>query len=344
MGKILSVAIPAYNAERCLDRCLVSMLAESVLDQLDIVIVDDGSVDATGEIADSYAARFPGNVSVIHKENGGHGSGINTAVKQAVGKYFRVVDADDWLVTENLVRHIGELRQCRADLVINGFDRVKGKKHRKVPVCIPNALQGTVKTVEEISPFLPVVRNCFTIHGMTFCLEKYRSSHTQLSEGVFYEDNEFTILPFKEISTIYFSPLRLYQYFIGYQEQSVSDQNQINKLPHLGRVLLRLLDSYCEEDYFPIMAKEYVEEKIAILVVAYLTTCLLREPDRPAGRCRAEEMMKYIQSKCPIIYQKSVSRYRKLSVLHDCGINGKIFDAVLDSKVYQGLRDCVRNW
>ena len=96
--KYLTIAIPSYNSELYLERCLDSMiLPAGWMEQVEIIVVNDGSTDRTGEIADDYVRRFPDTVKVIHKENGGHGSGVNAGLEHAEGKYFKVVDSDDWL-------------------------------------------------------------------------------------------------------------------------------------------------------------------------------------------------------------------------------------------------------
>ena len=71
--KILTVTIPSYNAEKYLDKGIPTMLEQSILDDIEIIIVDDGSTDRTAEIADGYCRKYPDTIKVIHKENGGHG-------------------------------------------------------------------------------------------------------------------------------------------------------------------------------------------------------------------------------------------------------------------------------
>lgn len=93
--KYLTITVPCFNSQDYLMRCLDSLLAGG--DDVEIIIVNDGSTDRTGEIAESYARCYPKIVTVVHKENSGHGSGVNTGLKLASGKYFKVVDSDDWL-------------------------------------------------------------------------------------------------------------------------------------------------------------------------------------------------------------------------------------------------------
>ena len=103
MNKALTVIIPAYNVSRYIAQGMDSLLEEpSILPYLDIIVVNDGSTDDTLDKASKYANMFPESVSVINKENGGHGSGINVGIRAAKGKYFKVLDGDDWVRTDGL--------------------------------------------------------------------------------------------------------------------------------------------------------------------------------------------------------------------------------------------------
>ena len=102
MEKILTISIAAYNMEQYIEHTLNSLIDEHIIDLLEIFVVDDGSMDRTLEIAMQYAKRYPQSIYPIHKENGGYGSTINTSVKLATGKYFKLLDGDDWYAKENL--------------------------------------------------------------------------------------------------------------------------------------------------------------------------------------------------------------------------------------------------
>lgn len=117
MNKLLTVVVPSYNAEKYLRHNLDSLCLEELLGELEIIVVDDGSTDSTAQIADEYAEKFPGTVVPVHKENGGHGSGINTGIRYATGMYFKVIDADDWVDAEDLKNLICFIREkCRKHL------------------------------------------------------------------------------------------------------------------------------------------------------------------------------------------------------------------------------------
>ena len=116
--KLLSIVIPTYNTEQYLRRCLDSVLTSEVLPELEVLVVNDGSKDRSPEIAREYEARYPDTVTLIDKENGGHGSTINEGLRAATGKYFRVLDSDDWFDTCNFVKFFAALHDCDEDVVI----------------------------------------------------------------------------------------------------------------------------------------------------------------------------------------------------------------------------------
>ena len=106
--KLLTVTVPCYNSEQYMEKCIESLLPGG--EDVEIIIVDDGSTDRTGEIADRYAEEYPSMVRVIHKENGGHGSAVNAGIENATGIYFKVVDSDDWVNKDSYLRILVSLR------------------------------------------------------------------------------------------------------------------------------------------------------------------------------------------------------------------------------------------
>ena len=105
--KLLSIAIPCYNSAGYMRKCIDSLLPGG--EDVEIIIVNDGSSDNTPDIAEEYRERFPGIIKVVNKENGGHGSAVNAGLEQARGLYFKVVDSDDWRSEE----HTSELQSQR---------------------------------------------------------------------------------------------------------------------------------------------------------------------------------------------------------------------------------------
>ena len=119
--KVLTVAIPVYNTEKYLKRCFDSVLIGEILDDIEIVAVNDGSKDHSIDILKDYEGRYPGTVVVVDKENGGHGSAVNAALDHATGRYFRVLDSDDWFFSGDFVEMVRRLRSEKADVVISNY-------------------------------------------------------------------------------------------------------------------------------------------------------------------------------------------------------------------------------
>ena len=132
--KLISFLVPAYNSEAYLDRCLLSLVGFG--EDVEIIVVDDGSKDSTGEIADRYALEHS-NVQVIHQENGGHGEAVNAGLRNATGRYYKVVDSDDWVNTKSLIRIMTKMKKLEedggVDMLLANFvyDKV-GAKHKKL--------------------------------------------------------------------------------------------------------------------------------------------------------------------------------------------------------------------
>ena len=119
--KLLSVVIPAYNVEKYINQCLHSFVVKRILPFIEVLIINDGSNDATYDMAAAYERQYPDTFKVITKQNGGHGSAINMGIKEATGKYFKVVDGDDWVDPQALTALIETLRISNSDVVFHNF-------------------------------------------------------------------------------------------------------------------------------------------------------------------------------------------------------------------------------
>ncbi len=111
--KILSVSIASYNVEKFLDQTLESCLVPEIMDRLEVIIVNDGSKDGTADVAKKYTEKWPDTFILVDKENGGYGSTVNVGIKTATGKYFRLLDGDDWFDKDGLREFIGILEQAQ---------------------------------------------------------------------------------------------------------------------------------------------------------------------------------------------------------------------------------------
>lgn len=155
--KLLTITIPSYNSQDYLERCVESLLPGG--DDVEILIVDDGSTDRTPEIADGYAQKYPNIVKAIHQENGGHGEAVNTGIRNASGLYFKVVDSDDWVDGEAYHAVLGALAEISRggkplDMLVSNFVYEKeGVKHKTVMKYTAMLPQGRIFGWEEARHF-----------------------------------------------------------------------------------------------------------------------------------------------------------------------------------------------
>lgn len=217
--KILTIAVPSYNMEKLLPKCLDSFIVEEILDDIEVIIVNDGSKDKTLEVAQSYVEKYPNVFKVIDKENGGHGSGINYGVKNATGKFFKLVDADDWVMSENMVEYIKMLKEHpNVDMFINDYNFVYEPDFNiespGVLCQIPEE-----KKYKEIEFWNYIHKAMHALTYKTEILAKFK-----FSEKCFYEDQEYVNFPILYVNTVYVSDLNVYQYRLGRQGQSVSTE------------------------------------------------------------------------------------------------------------------------
>ena len=323
MGKLLTAAVPAYNAGWCLDKCLSSFVTDPVSSSIEVIVVNDGSTDGTREIALGYAGRHPGIFRLIDKENGGHGSVINAAVKQAAGKYFNVVDADDWILTDNLPRFLETLSRTEADVLLTHYHTVDANSGKRREFKTGGIPLNEAYTLDEFTAHRGNIYPCVNLHGLTYRTGLYRNSGTILSEGIFYEDQEYATLPFVNVQTILPLDLFLNQYRIGSASQSVSDRSIVKRLSHVEQVVRRLFRCYIESGGASEGAKRYIAWKAADMLHYYYVAALVKNPDKPGGRKEAARVREEMRGLAPSIVEKMDFRYRLSAAMNRLKFSGR---------------------
>lgn len=239
-NKILTIIIPSYNVSSYIEKTLNTFAAEEIIDDLQILVVNDGSADNTEEIALKYNKLYPESFFVISKENGGHGSTINTGIKMAKGKYIKVVDGDDWVDTNELISFVSELKKLDSDLILTPFTRVYVDKNELAIVDIPNLIANKTYDIEEI---ILNLKDSLQMHSITFKTSILKKIQP-LDEHCFYVDQEYVLFPLEYVKTAIFIPFNVYQYRLGIQEQSVNWYNlQKNRYMH-KRVIESVLQQF----------------------------------------------------------------------------------------------------
>ncbi|RYV53065.1 glycosyltransferase family 2 protein [Pengzhenrongella frigida] len=242
--KTLTLVVPCFNSAAYLHRCLDSLVQCG--DDLEVLVVDDGSHDETGAIAEAYAERFPGTVRVIHQPNGGHGSAINTGLEHATGQYLKVVDSDDWLDVEALGRVLDSLRTMVADgadvdMVVSNFVYEKVDKRNKKAMRYRGVLPtGRVFSWDDVGQFGP--SQYILMHSLIYRTDLLRECGLRLPEHTFYVDNLYAYVPLAHVERIVYLDEDLYRYFIGRSDQSVNESVMIGRVDQQLRINRMMID------------------------------------------------------------------------------------------------------
>lgn len=257
MKKILSVSIAAYNVESTIQKCLDSFLKSNYIKDLELLVVNDGSSDKTLSIVSEYENKYPGIIKVINKKNGGHGSTINTSLEYATGKYFKVVDGDDWVKIDELDRLISRLNKENVDLIINGFSWVFPNEYREQHDEMPFSL-NKVYLFEDLLKNNRI-QKYFFMHAITVRTEILREINMHITEKCFYADNEYNFFVYMATKTICFDNSCAYQYRMGTSGQSVSAEGQYRHLEDRLKILEEITSIYQNhEDNLSLEKKKYL--------------------------------------------------------------------------------------
>ena len=263
--KLLTVTVPCYNSAEYMEKCVDSLLRGG--DRVEIIIINDGSKDSTGAIADRYAEQYPNIVKVIHQENGGHGEGINQGVLHATGKYFKVVDSDD-VLGEDFPAFLDKLEECESvggvDLFVTNYYYVHtdGVGDRSISY-------KSVLPTDRIFGWSDTKRfrlhQLITIHSSTFRTELMKRCSEPLPKHVFYEDNLMVYRVLPDVEKIYYMDIDLYRYWIGRPDQSVQESVMKKRYTHQILVTEKCFTTCQLDTIKEKMLKKYLRHELFIM-------------------------------------------------------------------------------
>lgn len=247
--KLLSIAIPCYNSAAYMKKCIESLLVGG--EDVEILIVDDGSTkDNTAQIADEYAEKYPSIIKTIHKENGGHGSGVNTGIDHATGLYFKVVDSDDWVKKDAYFKVLEKLREYSQeenalDMLISNFVYDKeGAKRKKIMQYRKILPVDQVFSWDDCHHFSKA--HYILMHSVIFRTQLLRDCGIRLPEHTFYVDNLYVFEPLPYVRRMYYLDVNFYRYYIGRADQSVNESVMITRVDQQIRVNKIMIDYMLE--------------------------------------------------------------------------------------------------
>lgn len=289
--KLVTICVPSYNVQRYLERCLITLVDHPMAGNIEILVIDDGSKDATAKIGKMFEEHFPGIVRLISKPNGGHGSTINRAIEEGCGKYFMVVDGDDWIDSKQFAKLLSEIKAGKydTDIISSNYHHV----NLESGVCTPWIQQADV---EYFKPSrledLDTENIYFTLAGSMIKLPLLKSLHMPLQENTFYVDVEYILFPVPKINTVTFTDYFIYKYCQGNVEQSIHIPTMVNRFDHHNRVMMRVLD-YANTPMTEAQKSYYFAILKRLLVTQY-GLCLVYDQDKDRGYARAKQFDEYL--------------------------------------------------
>ena len=298
--KYISFAIPCFNSQNYMSRAIDSLLTGK--DEVEILIVNDGSRDQTSEIAHEYMENYPDIVRVIDKENGGHGDAVNAGLGAAQGKYFKVVDSDDWVDEEALKRILTLIRNLEEDgeqidmLVSNFVYEKTGASHKKC-VHYRNALpQDEIFRWDDIGHFR--LDQYILMHSVIFRTRLLKECGLHLPEHTFYVDNIFVFEPLPFVKNMYYLDVNFYRYYIGREGQSVNEEIMLSRVDQQIRVNKIMID-YLAENKARVLTrrklKNYMFNYLEIITV--ISSILLIRAGTEEALEKKQELWQYIKQK-----------------------------------------------
>ncbi len=309
----LTVVIPSYNAEAHLETCLSSFFSFNTNQKFEIIVVDDGSTDSTANITKKYTEKYPDIVRLLSKENGGHGSTINAAIKIAKGRYFKVIDADDWVVNFDLF--LDSLVNIQADAVITGYQQIILGTNQYIDFSSVCKYNNEDISLNKLLQKYHKIGNCCTFHGITYKTDAYREHNIVLTENVYYDDQEYACLPFSYVSTVHILPYFLYQYTIGRESQSVSLENQVKYIQHM-ETLLKNFTNYRYSHTMGAPSAQYFLYNLKKFATSYFAASFIKDPDNKRGRNRAKSFYTWLTAAYPDLAKVTYNKYRLLLILN----------------------------
>ena len=301
MDKTLTIVVPSYNTIRHIDNCLPTMIDERFIGDIEILLINDGSTDDTQKKLEQYSEKYPLSIRVINKENGGHGSVINRGIQEAAGHYFKVVDGDDPIITENLFKLVEALKGEDSDIVITPFyEEFVEKGERKIcDVC--NLETGKQYKFDDICQDI----NILSLHGINYKTSVLRENNIRVQEKCFYEDKEYILYPIPFIETLTYYPDPVYIYRIGVPGQSISIEKVIKNRKMLETITQNLCCFYERTILQGISAeKEGYLSRAICNVIKNMYGMFLKMPRNRDTMALISEFDEKCQEWSPILYEK----------------------------------------
>ena len=275
---------------------------ESILpggEDVEIIIVNDGSKDDTLKIAREYEGKYPDIVRVVDKENGGHGDAVTAGLTHASGSYFKVVDSDDWVDEESLHKILALLRRFQdegeeIDMLVSNYVYEKvGVEHKK---CIHyrNVLpQDEIFHWQDIGHFR--IDQYILMHSVIYRTDLLKLIQLRLPKHTFYVDNIYVYYPLPHVRKMYYLDVDFYRYYIGREDQSVNEKVMISRVDQQIYVTKTMIDMYDLNKISSKKLKNYMINYLAIMMT--VSSILLIRSKKQENLAKKKELWPYLKKK-----------------------------------------------
>lgn len=305
--KLLSVAIPCYNSAAYMRKCIESLLSGG--EDVEILVVNDGSTDETPGIAMDYVERYPHIVKLISQKNGGHGAAVNTGIREASGLYFKVVDSDDWVNGEAYQEVLEVLRRFvygdeTLDMLVTNFVYEKqGAKHKRVMQYKTALPKRELMTWDDVKVF--ILGQYILMHSVIFRTKLLKECGLELPEHTFYVDNLFVFEPLPFVKNMYYMDVNFYRYYIGREGQSVNETIMISRIDQQIKVNKIMVD-YMVENKQKMKGNRKMRNYMVnyLEIITTVSSVLLIRGGTEEHLQKKKELWKYIKQKDKMLYMR----------------------------------------
>lgn len=322
--KLLTVTIPCYNSQEYMTHAIESALAGG--EDMEILIVDDGSSDDTLAIAQKYEKKYPTIVRAIHKENGGHGSAVNTGIANATGRFFKVLDSDDWFDVDSLKKIIHFIKYIAKDdipldLIISNYVYEKPSINKQKSMNYRSAFPCNKFVTWDDAKYFKITNNLL-MHSLMYRTELLRSCNLQLPEHTFYVDNIFAFVPLPYVKRIYYINVDLYRYYIGRDDQSVNEAVMTKRIDQQIKITKIMIDSFDLDKIESKKLQSYMLQYLSMMMI--VSSALLVNEGSDVNLAKREELWNYLKNADKKVYRLITQKKFGFALQFKSGIGRKI--------------------
>ena len=301
--KLLTVAIPCYNSQDYMEHAVETALVGG--EDVEIILVNDGSSDKTAEIADRLQKEHLTIVRAIHQENGGHGAAVNTGLANASGLYYKVLDSDDWFDRGAFLKILDVLRSfvedgSGVDMLLANYVYEKPSIHKHKVIRYDGVFpENQVFTWNDVKRFK--ISQNILMHSVIYRTKMLRDCQLELPRHTFYVDNIFVYNPLPFVKKMYYVNADLYRYFIGRDDQSVNEKVMIGRIDQQIKVNKLMIDAYDLTKIKNKKLRDYMVKYLTMMMTVS-SVFLIKEGSEESLQKR-EELWEYLKNKNKIMYR-----------------------------------------